>query len=88
MGYIRLRRGAIFLTKIGNFSNQVVTLTPGMVVGQAERHLENTVFNVENKEIEDKKVDWRQVLDLEGLSKVQKEEVTRVFGQLCAFMGS
>ena len=77
-GIHQIEETGYFLTKIGNFSNQVVTLTPGMVVGQAERHLENTVFNVENKEIEDKKVDWRQVLDLEGLSEVQKEEVTRV----------
>jgi hypothetical protein len=49
-----------------------------MVVGQAERHLENTIFNVEEKDAKDKTVDWRQVLDLDGLSDEQKVEVTRV----------
>jgi hypothetical protein len=32
-----------------------------MVVGQAERHLENTIFNVEEKDAKDNTVEWRQV---------------------------
>jgi predicted aspartyl protease len=40
-GIHQIEETGYFLSKIGNFSNQTVTLLPGMVVGQAERHMEN-----------------------------------------------
>jgi hypothetical protein len=52
-GIHKIEETGHFLSKIGNFSNQTVTLTPGMVVSQAERHLENTIFDVEEKDSKD-----------------------------------
>jgi hypothetical protein len=71
-GLHELEKGATFLTKIGNFSDQAVTLTPGMVISRAAPHEENMIFNVEPEVAENTPEDWRQELDLSGLTEAQK----------------
>jgi hypothetical protein len=61
--------------KIGNFSDQAVTLTPGMVIARTAPHEENMIFNVEPEVAENKQEDWRQELDLSGLTEAQKSVV-------------
>ena len=53
-GLHQLEGDGIFVTKVANFSGSAVTLSPGMVIAQAEAHVENTIFNVE-KEMPDEK---------------------------------
>jgi hypothetical protein len=43
-----LEKGATFLTMVGNFSQQAITLTPGTVIARAEAHTESTLLNVED----------------------------------------
>jgi transposase InsO family protein len=74
-GLHELEDGATFLTKIGNFSDQAVTLTSGMVIARAAPHEENLIFNVELEETDDKPDGWRQELDLSGLTGEQKRDV-------------
>ena len=44
-GLHEIEKGEIFLTKVGNFGKSSVTLTPGMIIGQANAHVDNTLFN-------------------------------------------
>jgi hypothetical protein len=46
-----------------------------MVIGQAETHLENLVFNVEDAAPNEKDLDWQNLLNLEGLNEDQKSVV-------------
>jgi hypothetical protein len=73
-----LGEGENFLKKVSNFSARPVTLEVGMVVGTADTYVENTVLNVKENEPSNKEVDWRKVLDLEGLDDDEKKKVTCV----------
>ena len=70
--------GGNFLIKVANFSEKSVRLSPGMVIGMAETHFENTLMNVEEKETSENVVDWKKFLDLEGLSDEHKKRVTNI----------
>mgnify|MGYP003519278119 FL=1 len=70
--------GGNFLIKVANFSEKSVRLSPGMVIGMAETHFENTLMNVEEKETSENIVDWKNILDLEGLSDEHKKRVTNI----------
>jgi hypothetical protein len=71
-----LEYGMRYLTKIGNFSDQAVALTSGMVISRAAPHEENMIFNVELDETENKPDVWHQELDLSGLIGAQKVVVS------------
>jgi hypothetical protein len=63
-GLHQLEDNSHFLTRVTNFSKSAVRLSPGMVIGQAETHLENLVFNVDDAEPNEKDLDWQNLLSL------------------------
>ena len=77
-GLHHLDEGENFLIKVANFSRQSVSLKPGMIIGTAETHVENKILNVEESGPSNNEVDWRKILDLDGLENDEKKEVTRV----------
>ena len=77
-GLHQLEGDGIFVTKVANFSGSAVTLSPGMVIAQAEAHVENTIFNVEKEMPDEKDSGWKNLLDLEGLSEAQKIMVQKM----------
>jgi hypothetical protein len=77
-GLHQLEGGAVFLTKVGNFSDQFVTLTPGTVIARATPHDENVMLNVELDEPESAKENWLKELDLSNLEDAQKDAVKDV----------
>ena len=77
-GLHEVEKGVRFLTKVGNFGKQSVTLTPGMIIGQANAHVDNTLLNVEEEAADEKEDDWHRLLDIEGLTEDQKRIVTKV----------
>jgi hypothetical protein len=58
-GLHQLEDNSPFLTRVANFSKSAVTLSPGMVIGQAETYLENLVLNVEEAAPNEKDLDWQ-----------------------------
>ena len=77
-GLHQLEGDGIFVTKVANFSGSAVTLSPGMVIAQAEAHVENTIFNVEKDMPDEKDSGWKKLLDLEGLSEAHKIMVQKM----------
>ena len=71
-GLHELEEGASFAIMAANFSNSAVTLVPGSIIARAEPSPENSIMNVEEDPPNVVAKDWRENLDLEGLSEEQK----------------
>jgi transposase InsO family protein len=74
-GLHELEEGAPFAIMVANFGDSAVTLVPGSVIARAEPNPENSMLNVEEDPPGAVAKDWREDLDLEGLTDEQKNTV-------------